>query len=133
MVVEEAAGLHQRVGCRRTAETEAARLEFFCDDPAQWRFRRHLRHAREAILGGFAVYKAPKEARQRLAFRQIKVGARVCNGRFDLATVADDARVGQQFSDFPFVVACNALRLESVEGFAEPSRLRRMVSQDRPD
>ena len=53
------------------------------------------------------------------AFRQIEVSARIGDGRFDLAAMPDNARIGNQFRDFPFVVTRHLLRLEPVEGLAE--------------
>src|SRR5271166_1526585 len=119
VVVDETASLHKGIGRGRAAKTEAARLEILGDGPAQRRLGRDLGHAGETVLNGLAVHEAPEKGGQRLAFRQIEVSARIGDGCFDLAAMPDNARVGKQLRDFPFVVTRDLLRLEPVEGLAE--------------
>jgi hypothetical protein len=47
--------------------------------------------------------------------------------------MANDPRVAEKALDLIFAVGCNLLDVPLVEGAAEASRLRRMVSQERPD
>ena len=61
---------------------------------------KHLGEAREAVLDGLAVDEAPEEGGERLLGGQGQVGAGVGDGGLDLAPVADDACIGEQFRDF---------------------------------
>ena len=119
MVVDEAASLHERVGCGGAGEAEAARLEFLGDFQAERRLRRHLGEAREAVLDGLAVDEAPEEGGERLLGGQGQIGAGVGDGGFDLAPVADDAGIGEQLRDLRVAVARDLGRVEPVERRAE--------------
>lgn len=63
--------------------------------------------------------KAQKKIRQRLALLKIEISARIGDGRFDLAAMPDNARIGKQLHELLLIVMRDFFWLEAVEGFAE--------------
>ncbi len=130
VVVHQAHRLHERVDRRGSDEGPAALLQVL-------RQRRRLgrrRHGGQDLARDPARTRrpcglpAPEVGRQRPEFgRQLLRALRVVDRRFDLAAMADDARVAEQPLDVARLEPRDALELEIGEAFAKSLAL----AQDR--
>jgi len=99
MVVHQAHGLHESIGRGRPDKGPAAFLQVFAE---RGRFGGFGEPAQGLPVHSFGPglrfrFEAPEIGRQRPAFPDQIAGAPgIVDGRFDLAPVADDARIGQQ-------------------------------------
>src|SRR4051794_41036470 len=128
MVVDDAAGLHERVEGRGTDEAEAAALEVLRQRDGLGRLRRHVGERARRLVTGRRAVALPDELVEGAAVavqrdRRPRVGDR----RLDLRAVADDARVVQQPLDVVVAEPRDRLGLEVRERGAK----RLALAQDR--
>ena len=71
------------------------------------------------VLDRRAAHVIPQETVEPLRIPDAKIGLRIADGRFDLAPVADDARILQQSRDLGLAPVCHDLRVEPGEGRPE--------------
>src|SRR2546426_8841029 len=118
MIVNESGGLHESVAYRRTDEAESARLQFSAH---LVRFLRPTGNPSELFpsIHSLAAADEPPdvsiEAPEFLLDRQKCLSVR--DRRLDLETVSYDTRIRQQLRHAWGAEACDATRIEPIEGF----------------
>src|SRR4029077_18757418 len=117
MIVDHPRSLHKGVADGGTHETKFALLQRLAHGVRFRACRRNVLERADGVNLRLASDKLPDvafEAPQFFLHGQDR--AVIAYGRFDLQAVADDARIGQQFLNFLFVVARDLFRIEIVEG-----------------
>src|ERR671934_2720904 len=88
VVVDEAAGLHERVADGRPDEAEAPLLQVFAHRLRLGGLCGNLAEGAPAVHAGLAVDEAPEVVAEALELEDL---SRVVDGRLDLEPVADDS------------------------------------------
>lgn len=97
VVHDHARGLHQRVTNGRADERETSLFQAFAHLHSDRCHGRHLAAILEMIDHGFTANERPEKPHRVL---QRQPGLGIAPGRVEFETVADDAGVKHQFSDF---------------------------------
>ena len=131
MAVDDAQGLHRRVhGCwSDEAEPTLAEVLDSAVDSAV------LAGSSENFLGGRVLtgsYCQINAASDSPDCRNSSAARRVGDGRLDLAAVSHDPNVTEEPPQVALVERGDRLDVEAGEGAAKLSRLRRIVSHDKP-
>ena len=121
MVVDHTRGLHVSIADGRADEPEAALFQVCAQSVGLPAGRRIVAQCLESMDDGFAIDKAPDVAVEAAeVILDIEKAPGVIDGGKQLLSVADNARILEQFAQLSFAIPGYLFRVEIGKGFSIP-------------